>query len=481
MRFRNLVTILILTTFFLFGLNLSSNDDFISNENNILTARTNLDESYVDIINLQSNQDNILTQTNDQTSDVLIEIFSETNNLTFELPYRGIYSSQTMFREYILPTLNSVKICELYTLAHSKNPSISPQNFLPPERFFKYHTVLLFTTKLEQKILYNFKVSEEPTQFSHFTPILYNPTDKKIEAISLNQFVDFENISEGCVIANFGQQFSLFRPELNSKPFDDEENKTVMIATETNSKTFILILEDNILKQHSLICNGNYKRQNSNGSILLYKTPKLIKGNEIENIEYPRDLKFILKAKYMSGVQKYFFKFQYGHIKFSQTILPVWFSLINILNRFRTRIMRKVHPNRYTALTKLENIFELFTIFIFLIFQAYIWMAPYKALMAAVFSPLYLNYSLKTFLFALNLEPLSAALFWGPTLVYQDLQLSETHFKIYPLNQMFVIPTLKMPMQHILREFMFAWLVMIVLTSFVYFFIPSQISGEFLE
>jgi len=469
MGYRNLVTILILTKIFLFSLNLSSNNNInaqlLPNQDNISTHPTDLNESWHTAI----------------SSDTLIEMFYETkltNHPTFELPHRVIYPSQTIFREYILPTLNSIKLCELYTLAHSKNPSITPQNFLPAERFFKSHTVLLlFDTKLEQKILYHFKV-EAPTQFSQFKPILYNPTDKTMKAISSSQFLDFENISEGCIIANFGQYLSLFR--LNTKPFDDE-NKTVMIATERGGE-FILILEDKNLKQHSLICHGNYRGEGrTRGSISLYETPK--HGNEIENIEYPRDINLILKAKYMSGIQKCFFKFQYGHIRTSQIYLPIWFSLVNKLNNLRERVYLKLHPNRhYARLTIFEKIFEEFIGIFFLILQAYIWMAPYKALMAAIFSPLYVNYSLKTFFLAWNLEPLTAALFWGPTIVYQDLQLSDTLFKIHPLNQMFVIPTLKIPLRKIFKEFMFAWLIIITLTSFVYSFVfEKNILGEFLE
>jgi len=455
MGYRKLVTILILTKLFLFSLNLSSNNNInlqlISNQNNISSQPTDVNESWHTAI----------------SSDSLIEMFYETkltNNPTFELPHRVIYPSQTIFREYILPTLNSEKLCQLYTFANSKNPSIAPQNFFPAERFFKSHTVLF-----EHKILYHFKV-EAPTQFSQFKPILYNPTDKTMRAISSSEFLNFENISEGCIIASFGQYLSLFRPELNTKPFDDE-NKTVMIATETNSRKFILILEDKNLKQHSLICHGNYRGEGrTRGSISLYETPKY--GNEIENIEYPRDINLILKAKYMSGIQKRFFKFQYGHIRTSQVLLPIWFSLINRLNHLRERVLLKLHPTRnYARLTIFERIFEDFIGILCLIFQAYIWMAPYKALMAAVFSPLYVNYSLKTFFLAWNLEPLTAAFFWGPTIVYQDLQLSETHFKIYPLNQMFVIPTLKIPLCKIFKEFMFAWLIMIALTSFVYSFV----------
>lgn len=97
---------------------------------------------------------------------------------------------------------------------------------------------------------------------------------------------------------------------------------------------------------------------------------------------------------------------------------------------------------------------------------------------AALSSPLHFYYSPKAFLFTFNLEPLIAALFWGPTNVYGQLQFGEERFRIYPLNQMFAIPTFKTPWKYILREFCYAWFIMILLTSFVYAFLPQQ-NGEF--
>jgi len=142
-----------------------------------------------------------------ETSKVAIQMqtFSVTPHPTFDLSCCCIYPNQRIFREHIAPTLNSEKLCSLYKLFHSKNSSILHQNFLPPERFCKFHAVLTIP-ELEQKILYNFHCkSEEPkNQFSQFQPILYNPTDKTFQTGNLG---DFKNIPDGCFLAKIGENF----------------------------------------------------------------------------------------------------------------------------------------------------------------------------------------------------------------------------------------------------------------------------------
>jgi hypothetical protein len=78
---------------------------------------------------------------------------------------------------------------------------------------------------------------------------------------------------------------------------------------------FLLILEDSTnknSKQYSVICRGTGASGNGS-SVNLYTRTEFKK----EHVVYPEDINFILKAKYMSGFQKYFFKFQYGHIQIS--------------------------------------------------------------------------------------------------------------------------------------------------------------------
>merc|ERR1712034_193373 len=127
--------------------------------------------------------------------------------------------------------------------------------------------------------------------------------------------------------------------------------------------------------------------------------------------------------------------------------------------------------------TKLQSAVERFVIGIYFLIQAYILMTPYKVIIGAIFSPLYFYYSPKTFFLAFNLEPLIAAFFWGPTLVYRDLQLSRSlqfpakQFRIYPLDQMFAIATLKYPIKFFIGQFFFQWFIMVACTSFVYCFL----------
>merc|ERR1712034_55664 len=136
----------------------------------------------------------------------------------------------------------------------------------------------------------------------------------------------------------------------------------------------------------------------------------------------------------------------------------------------------------YENLTNFQKGIHWFDIIISFLIQAYILMTPYKALMGAIFSPLYFYYSPQIFFLVFNLEPLTAALFWGPTRVYRDLQFPRGQFKIYPVEQMFAVPTLKTPILLFIREFFFAWFIMVALTSFVYCFVPSKtMPGEFLE
>jgi len=179
---------------------------------------------------------------------------------------------------------------------------------------------------------------------------------------------------------------------------------------------FFLILEDSAdknSKQYSVICYGECG-ENNDESIILYGSRL---EYEREKVEYPKDINLILKAKYMTGIQKYFFKFQYEHIK---------------------------------RLLEFRNF--------------YICLAFYKVIIGTLLSPLYFVFSPLTFFLAFNLEPLTASLFWG----YTTLQYSLKYFQIYPIEQMFVIPTLKTPFRYILREFFYAWFIMFALTSFFY-------------
>jgi len=114
MGHKKLVTILFLTTAFIFHLNLSSKNS----------------------INLQLLSNNQDETSPTQTVSLQMETFSVTNHPKSELYYRFIYPSEVIFREFIVSTLNSEKICELYRFFHSKDSSISYLKFLPAERFF---------------------------------------------------------------------------------------------------------------------------------------------------------------------------------------------------------------------------------------------------------------------------------------------------------------------------------------------------------
>jgi len=441
-----------------------------------------------------------------------------------------VYPGPTIFRETIALTLNSEKICNLYKIFHSQNPSFKPQNVLPPDRFFKSHKV--FTTDQEQKILYNFQYSDQ-TPFCKFNPILFNFTKKTLEPLDQVYFRDSVNIPDGHFVANIGNEFFPFRPELNTQPLGNV-NQMAMMATQLHTGNFFLILEDNITKEYSIICHGEYHTL-SDQSVCLYESGPVSslplyrkycvslysEIRTVETITYPEDLNFILKAKYISGIKKYFFKFQYGHIKISQMFLKNWnrflkkiddlidwcdhkitnkyhlkdvlffiffpitipmmiYTLMSMLIILVNHLTYKTLDHPTKGKTRLQNFFKSINF----LFFAYRWMAPYKLILAAVFSPLYFYFSPQIFCLAFNLEPLIAALFWGPTHVYRELQFSENKFfQIYPLNQMFIIPTLKTPIRSILWEFLYAWFVMIVLTLFVYpfFLFEKKMSGEFLE
>jgi len=484
MSFNLFVTILFLMTLFFFHFNLSSNLE----------------------LQLLSNQNEIPTQ---PICEVFLqmETFAETNYSPFELPNRLIYPSQIIFQDLILPNLNSEQICNLFKFFHSKNPSISPQNFLPPEGFFKSHVVVTIP-ELEEKTLYNFEFEQE-TQFSEFEFILYNPTDNTLEHLDYACFQDSEQTPNGSFLSKIGNNFFPFQSELNTQPFHDNKNKTVMIVTCTEpdedvyillihrrnnrrnrrAKTFYLILEEitnESSKQYSIICNGKYKRRKDESSILLYEKNRDCEYDQ-ENVEYPRDINFILKAKYMSGIQKYFFKFQYEHIKICQTVFE---------NEFCWRLcwpLRKLGEFSDWALDNDDKDWKrMLTAFLFfyIIFPIelakslhkfrsfYVWLVCYKSIMGALLSPLFFYYTRKIFFLAFSLEPITASLFWG----YTTLQYSLEYFRIYPIEQMFVIPTLKTPFRYIFREVFFPWLIVFALTSLVYAFLPEEkMSGEFLE
>jgi hypothetical protein len=191
---------------------------------------------------------------------------------------------------------------------------------------------------------------------------------------------------------------------------------------------------------------------------------------EIEYVEYPKDIEFILRARYVSGIKKYFFKFQYGHIKICQKVFTSWIKFVSKLSDFSdevlenndssykncflrcpmyvVRLAKRLHEFSFDGPqdenpTKFKQGLHSIAIFIHFLFLAYVWLAPYKAMIGSVFSPLYFYVSPNAFLLAFNLEPLSSILFWGSNRVYVDLQFGRPHYRIYPLEKMFVIPFLK--------------------------------------
>jgi len=249
-----------------------------------------------------------------------------------------IYPSKTMFQEFILPYLNSEKLNKLYTFFHSKNKAISAYEFFPPPRFSNVHTVV-DVKKLtedvkylaeEYKFLYHFGSS-----FAHFMPYLYDEKTKTIEIINKNHprvvwhYIfstrdpekSFSDFPENCVVVKSDDQF--FPTRLETKAFGDT-NQTVLIATALVTrclKDFFVILADkqNLNSpRYTLICHGHFYKQ-SEKYVILYESSD--ENFQHENIEYPRDLKYILKAKYMSKCKKLFFKFHYGHFKLFQWIL----------------------------------------------------------------------------------------------------------------------------------------------------------------
>jgi len=330
----------------------------------------------------------------------------------------------------------------LYKFFQSKNPSISHQNFLPPERFFKSRTVLTLP-EFEHSILYNFHVGakQHQTQISQFQPILYNPTTKTLETVHTDNIEEYENIPDDGVIFFSEKQLFPCPRELNTKPLGDE-NKTVMIAIEERAEDFFLILEDSTdknSKQYSVICHGKYAGKYDKAvllyekkrSLLLYGSEEslrevleLLESSSRENVEYPQDISFILKAKYMSGIQKYYFKFQYGHIKISKFYFE---------NFFRGR-----------------------------------------AIFGAVISPLYFYHSFPIYLFAfVSYESQALAFYWH----YRDLLRSRGNFQIDPLDQMFAIPDLKAPSwcQSLLRNNFFTWIIFVVVLTL---FLPKQTTSR---
>jgi len=197
---------------------------------------------------------------------------------------------------------------------------------------------------------------EKKTQYSKFNPILYNPTNKKLETLNswssiydgsgttrlgtvlnpaekaewstlrqgkfFDKFKDTTDIPDGCIFWEVGD-LDPARPLI---PFRHEfvillnENKTVMMTY--NGITCSIVLEDSTdknLKQYSLIYNDEYidtiqsghphlyKRENGKivsypdiskpqikGSVFLYKryNGKIVK--------YPEDIDYILKNYFSS-------------------------------------------------------------------------------------------------------------------------------------------------------------------------------------
>jgi len=232
---------------------------------------------------------------------------------TFELPNRIIYPSQTIFREFILPTLNQEITFSLHKIFESKDPSISPQSFLPPKRFFKSNTILMqrksygHQQQIKQKVIYSFNFGVK-TQYSKFKPMLYSPTNKKLEILNsgkfFDKFIDTTNIKDGCIISFFTEYFAPFRQQEISEL---DKNQTVMIAT--NPKSVILILEDSTdekSKKYSLIYHDEYK--------LIWGRERslLLKGYNGNNVQFPEDINYILK-NYFS--QKSCLSFLFNSIK----------------------------------------------------------------------------------------------------------------------------------------------------------------------
>lgn len=226
MSYKTFVTILFLTTIFLFHLNSCSSD---------INRLTKL-------------------------------FFQKKNKPKFELSNRIIYPSQTIFREFILPTLNQEISFSLHKIFESKDPSISPQSFLPPKRFFKSNTILMqrksysHQQQIKQKVIYSFNFGVK-TQYSKFKPMLYSPTNKKLEILNsgkfFDKFIDTTNIKDGCIISFFTEYFAPFCQQEISEL---DKNQKVMIAT--NPKSVILILEDSTdknSKQYKLIYHDKYK------------------------------------------------------------------------------------------------------------------------------------------------------------------------------------------------------------------------------
>jgi len=124
-----LKTILFLTTIFFFHFNLSSS--ITKYYQNKITPEPN--ESWVSgEVNLRIENffetNHPITNHCHQNEMSTDEITIQKKNKNFpETSHRLIYPNQTMFREFIAPSLNSETICSLYKFFHSKNPSISPQ------------------------------------------------------------------------------------------------------------------------------------------------------------------------------------------------------------------------------------------------------------------------------------------------------------------------------------------------------------------
>lgn len=223
---------------------------------------------------------------------------------TFELPNRIIYPSQTIFREFILPTLNQEISFSLHKIFESKDPSISPQSFLPPKRFFKSNTILMqrksygHQQQIKQKVIYSFNFGVK-TQYSKFKPMLYSPSNKKLEILNsgkfFDKFIDTTNIKDGCIISFFTEYFAhlsteYFAPFRQQEISELDKNQTVMIAT--NPKSVILVLEDSTnenSKKYSLIYHDEYK------PICGRERSLLLKGYNGKNVQFPEDINYILK------------------------------------------------------------------------------------------------------------------------------------------------------------------------------------------
>jgi hypothetical protein len=246
--------------------------------------------------------------------------------------------------------------------------------------------------------------------------------------------------------------------------------------------------------------HGHFYKQ-SEKYVILYESSD--ENFQHENIEYPRDLKYILKAKYMSKCKKLFFKFHYGRFKLFQWILE---KKCRFCEKILTKCLENYDGDDFyinedqsckkcflsvvcTIFFNIVNLHEslndlhrsdryyfpkLILKSIFYIFFLYRSIAPYEAIFAILLFPLW-KYSLKTAIIVFNVSPF-VSFFWPPSNLYnRDLQ-EGGEFKMYPLEETHAIPTLKKRLRDILFEYGLVWLVTIVLTSFIYIGLPSCFS-----